>query len=84
MIMLNETDLLQANGGFIGAALKVAKVAKGLAKPAAIGAGGYYTGKTVESIVANVDAMDELDRATHQYNETTDLMREFNDKRATA
>ena len=26
MIMLNETDLLQANGGFLGAALKVAKV----------------------------------------------------------
>ena len=26
MIMLNETDLLQANGGFIGAALRVAQI----------------------------------------------------------
>ena len=52
MIMLNETDLLQANGGFIGAAFAAAvKDIDFRPNPC----------KMVDLIVGNVDGRDHLD-----------------------
>ena len=94
MNVLNESELLQANGGFlplvplistkalVWAGTKAA--ASAAIKTGAVTASGYYTGKSIESIVENVNATRELDQTTDQLHETTGLIREFNDKREAA
>ena len=85
MNVLNESELLQANGGLVGALIKgVTKLAKPAFKTGAVAASGYYTGKSIESIVENMNATRELDQTTDQLHETTGLIREFNDKREAA
>ena len=78
MNILNETELQQANGGWI------ASLFKATLKLGSVGAAGYYVGKTTESIVANTNATNELNQSTDQVHRTTDLIREFNDKRDAA
>ena len=94
MYTLNETELLQANGGILPVVPFVTKkalawmvvklVAKPTIKAGGTAASGYYAGKSIESIVENSKATRELNQATDQLHETTDLIRDFNDKRAAA